>query len=769
MAIKIIGSTIIDDSRNIVNAGIATVTSVSIGNTQVVSSARQLQNIASLDATTTATIEAAIQNAPNTFADLNVTGISTLGVTSATNLTAQQLNVSGVSTFQSNVYLGDNDSLNLGASNDFQIYHNNTSGGNYLDSVNRSLIIRRTGSETETMAQFTADAGVELYYNNSKKFETTGAGATIFGTLETQQLNVSGVSTFTGAVSFGTSAYFGDNDKIILGNDNDLEIYHSGTTSWILDNGTGNLALGSNGDRVSIVKGTGSETLARFNIDDSVELWFDNVKTFETTGYGATVFGTLQSQGLQVNSGVSTVKSLYINGGANNYTPTASGTGLFEVNGGASSTYSMYIGIDDAGGYIGHTGSGRKLFFDVNETTRMTIDSSGNLGIAITNPGARLNVVPTSTSIAGLFSGTTSSDMVRITQLGTGNALVVEDEANPDATPFVVTAAGSVGIGTTNPTAALDVIGNVRITGVSTVGFLTATNIWNAGITTSSRITLTGAGDTTTGGGQIYLNGATGNRIDFNTNGIAAPTTTTRSAGTKIVLYPTATVDYAFGIESNTLWSSIPSTSLSSFKWYAGITTIATLQGTGELLIGAATSTGTASQRLQVTGGAYVSGNVGIGTTNPQERVDIVGNTKVSGVTSTQHLNVTGIATIANLVVSGIITAVSVASTYAIQGSVVSTSSTTAQIGIHSALPSSTYRSVEYMIQAAQPTNFHATKILVVHNGTTAYLTEYGTIYNSSVLADYDVDISGGNIRLLSTPASAGITTYTISFTATRV
>ncbi len=36
------------------------------------------------------------------------------------------------------------------------------------------------------------------------------------------------------------------------------------------------------------------------------------------------------------------------------------------------------------------------------------------------------------------------------------------------------------------------------------------------------------------------------------------------------------------------------------------------------LLIGTATSTGTVDQRLQVTGGAYVSGAVGIGTTNPQ-------------------------------------------------------------------------------------------------------------------------------------------------------
>jgi predicted TIM-barrel enzyme len=36
----------------------------------------------------------------------------------------------------------------------------------------------------------------------------------------------------------------------------------------------------------------------------------------------------------------------------------------------------------------------------------------------------------------------------------------------------------------------------------------------------------------------------------------------------------------------------------------------------GPVLIGTGTSTGTASQRLQVTGGAYVSGNLGIGTTS---------------------------------------------------------------------------------------------------------------------------------------------------------
>ena len=41
-------------------------------------------------------------------------------------------------------------------------------------------------------------------------------------------------------------------------------------------------------------------------------------------------------------------------------------------------------------------------------------------------------------------SGSTTGNLVQITQTGTGNALVVEDSANPDSTPFVVTATGAV-------------------------------------------------------------------------------------------------------------------------------------------------------------------------------------------------------------------------------------------------------------------------------------------------------------------------------------
>lgn len=76
----------------------------------------------------------------------------------------------------------------------------------------------------------------------------------------------------------------------------------------------------------------------------------------------------------------------------------------------------------------------------------------------------------------------------------------------------------------------------------------------------------------------------------------------------------------------------------------------------GPSLIGSATSTGTALQRLQVTGGSYVSGNVGIATTNPQSALDVLGDVKVSGIVTTSALAVAGITTTRNFQVIGVST-----------------------------------------------------------------------------------------------------------------
>lgn len=71
------------------------------------------------------------------------------------------------------------------------------------------------------------------------------------------------------------------------------------------------------------------------------------------------------------------------------------------------------------------------------------------------------------------------------------------------------------------------------------------------------------------------------------------------------------------------------------------------------------------------------------------------------------------------------------------------------------------YTAMELTVVADTGTDRTITKLLVVHNGTTASATQYGEVNTNTALATYDVDISGSNVRLLATPASATSTDFT--------
>jgi hypothetical protein len=71
------------------------------------------------------------------------------------------------------------------------------------------------------------------------------------------------------------------------------------------------------------------------------------------------------------------------------------------------------------------------------------------------------------------------------------------------------------------------------------------------------------------------------------------------------------------------------------------------------------------------------------------------------------------------------------------------------------------YTAMELTVVADSGGERTITKLLVVHNGTTASATQYGEVSTATVLSTYDVDVSGSNVRLLATPASATSTNFT--------
>jgi hypothetical protein len=69
------------------------------------------------------------------------------------------------------------------------------------------------------------------------------------------------------------------------------------------------------------------------------------------------------------------------------------------------------------------------------------------------------------------------------------------------------------------------------------------------------------------------------------------------------------------------------------------------------------------------------------------------------------------------------------------------------------------YRSVKFLVQLSHATlGYHVTEVLVIHDGTNAYVTEYGTMWTINSLGTVNADISGNNLRLLVTPTNTNTT-----------
>ena len=92
------------------------------------------------------------------------------------------------------------------------------------------------------------------------------------------------------------------------------------------------------------------------------------------------------------------------------------------------------------------------------------------------------------------------------------------------------------------------------------------------------------------------------------------------------------------------------------------------------------------------------------------------------------------------------------------------TSSTTTADQVITSFAVAGFRSAKFLIQVTSGSSYHVTELVVLHDGTTTYNNEYGTMFTGVSLATFNTDIDTGLVRLLTTPTNA-VTTYKVQMT----
>jgi hypothetical protein len=158
-------------------------------------------------------------------------------------ITSGATNVGG----SNGVDFNDSVKARFGTGNDLEIYHDggnswvreSGTGATYIDSNGAGIRITKDGAN-ESMAHFNTDGAVQLYYDNDEKLATASIG------IYSKSHMPSSHATYDIGQNMGrwNDIYIADNGKLKIGQDNDLQIYHNGTDSYV-SNSTNNLRIGN--------------------------------------------------------------------------------------------------------------------------------------------------------------------------------------------------------------------------------------------------------------------------------------------------------------------------------------------------------------------------------------------------------------------------------------------------------------------------------------------------------------------------------------------
>ena len=190
-------------------------------------------------------------------------------------------------------------------------------------------------------------------------------------------------------------------------------------------------------------------------------------------GYVSVAFtGTTKTLTLTNSNAVQDARALYLN-----LTGAPGGAAVLEVP-----------AIQKA--YIIKNGTTGGFTVTAKVTGLTGVDIPNGKTMLVYNNGTDVVVAHDNFSAPVTINANSSSDALRINQLGAGNALIVEDETNPDSTPFVINATGALITGTTTAVNAANaqsgsqnVAGRVQIHSLTTQLSTQFQGAWSAAAT----------------------------------------------------------------------------------------------------------------------------------------------------------------------------------------------------------------------------------------------------------------------------------------------
>ena len=297
--------------------------------------------------------------------NLNVTGVSTLGVTTFSNTVS----------FGSSALFGDLTKLSFGNSNEYEMYYKPdtdeirvgvTTGNNYVltcdvidikDATgNAHLIIARGNSATNKY--------VELLHNDNRRLITNGIGVTVYGVVDAAEFDgdvIAGIATISTKLDLGSVSSQGISTS---SPQSELHVFNSGISSVLIESG-------SNESVVTLGRNTNGQTSGAVRYGNkSAGFSYSNEDALDFINYDT---GNV---------------NFYLSAG------TTGGTGDFH------------------------------WFYRANTTRLMTLTNDGKLGVGVTVPNSNLHVVGTSTCTGNSFFGSNVEIAGSINIKGVGNLVL---------------------------------------------------------------------------------------------------------------------------------------------------------------------------------------------------------------------------------------------------------------------------------------------------------------------------------------------------------